>query len=180
MDDILSAKGEIMPRIHFTSGKVMDITEHEYDHIMPKMKNGGIRFYPTKRGDLIPLNSMTMEIITKGLEPAELDPEAKDPVEYKMPDSNETMKYNKKVPEKAEEDKEPKLTDQQKAEKAMADIIAKSNCTHPEETSQICVQETSKGPRYFPICTFCGFRGRYVKKDSLTDEQKTNAQVWAD
>jgi hypothetical protein len=90
------------------------------------------------------------------------------------------MKYNEKIPEKTEEDKEPKLTDEQKAQKQMDDMIAKSNCKHEPEKMEMYQQQTSKGVRFFPVCSFCGKRERYVKADSLTEEQKLTAKVWAD
>lgn len=164
-----------MPRIHFLSGKVMDITMHEYTKIMPKMKNGGIRFYDTRRGDLIPLNSTTIEMITKGDMPAPLE-EAVEVVEYVMPDSQETMKYAAK----AEVVEEKKESDEEKAQRQMNDIIAKSNCAHPKEKSEMYKKDTAKGTRYFPVCTFCGKRERYVKADSLSAEEKLNATVWSD
>lgn len=165
-----------MPRIHFLSGKVMDITMHEYTKIMPKMKNGGIRFYDTRRGDLIPLNSTTIEMITKGDMPAPLD-EVVEPVEYKMPDSQETMKYATTIEPTPEEVSEG---DEAKAQRLMDEMLAKSNCNHPEDKAIIYKKETSKGVRYFPVCSFCGKRERYVKAESLTDEQKLSAKVWAD
>jgi hypothetical protein len=32
--------------------------------------------------------------------------------------------------------------------------------------------------RYFPVCSFCGLRQKYVKADTLTDEQKENAKLY--
>jgi hypothetical protein len=32
--------------------------------------------------------------------------------------------------------------------------------------------------RYFPVCVKCGMRERYVKAESLTDDEKLNAKVW--
>ncbi len=32
--------------------------------------------------------------------------------------------------------------------------------------------------RYFPVCSFCGLRQKYVKADTLSDEQKENAKFY--
>ena len=54
-----------MPKIYFTSGKTLEIEDYEFERIAPKLQRGGIRLYRTAIGNLIPLNSTTMELIEK-------------------------------------------------------------------------------------------------------------------
>jgi hypothetical protein len=54
-----------MPKIYFTSGKTLEITDFEFERIAPKLQMGGIRLYRTAKGNLIPLNSTTIELIEK-------------------------------------------------------------------------------------------------------------------
>ena len=67
---------------------------------------------------------------------------------------------------------------EEKNKRIMDEMMAKSNCTHTN--TAIYRQDTAKGSRYFPVCTFCGKRERYVKADSLTDDQKANSTLWVD
>jgi len=60
----------------------------------------------------------------------------------------------------------------------MKDMYEKSNCKHDDVS--LFAQDTKKGKRYFPVCDFCGHRGRYVKTENLTDEEKEAAQVWVE
>jgi hypothetical protein len=70
------------------------------------------------------------------------------------------------------------LSDEEVKQKQMEDLLAKSSCTHENYT--LHVQQTKKGPRYFPVCEFCGKRERYVKNSSLTVEEKAEAVEWVE
>lgn len=54
-----------MPKIYFVSGKTLEISEYEFSRITPKLQHGGIRLLRTAKGNLIPLNSTTIELIEK-------------------------------------------------------------------------------------------------------------------
>jgi hypothetical protein len=53
--------------------------------------------------------------------------------------------------------------------KAMEDLMSKSNCKHEAEKLELFRQETAKGARYFPVCSFCGKRERYVSEKKIKD-----------
>lgn len=54
-------------------------------------------------------------------------------------------------------------------------MIKKSNCTH-EGLEVLNKQTTTKGERYFPVCSFCGHRGRYIKKENLDAKDMIEAK----
>jgi len=153
-------------RIHFVSGKTLDISELEFRNISPKLGAKGIRCQVSQAGHIIPLNSTTMEYI----EHIEEEEEVRE-----MP--TETL-----VPKQTVEPKvEPKSPDE-----VMNDMLAKSNCKH--ENQSLYLQKTAKGDRYFPVCDFCGKRDRYVSEKKVLDgeydewkyEDIENAKPWVE
>jgi len=73
----------------------------------------------------------------------------------------------------------------------MADMTAKSNCKHEPEKMELYIQHTAKGIRYFPVCSFCGRRERYVAESKImkgeyvgtpnekwTEKDIANAKAW--
>ena len=155
-----------MSTIHFISGKTQEVTVDDVTKLIDKLKYSGIRMMVDRRESstlVIPLNSTTIECIEV-------------PAEYIKKEEPEPTVEKITVGDK-EEDK-PKKSDEEKYQEVMDEMIAKSNCTH--QNQDIYKQETSNGTRYFPVCSFCGKRERYVKADSLSDEQKENAKEWKD
>ena len=153
-------------KIHFVSGKTLDISELEFRNISPKLGAKGIRCQVSHAGHIIPLNSTTMEYI----EHIEEEEEVRE-----MP--TETL-----VPKQTIEPKvEPKSPDE-----VMNDMLAKSNCKH--ENQSLYLQKTAKGDRYFPVCDFCGKRDRYVSEKKVLDgeydewkyEDIENAKPWVE
>jgi len=82
-------------------------------------------------------------------------------------------------------------TPQERNDRALAEMVEKSNCAgnkHKGKEQTIHYQDVMirrKGAkdslpsrRYFPVCTFCGLRQKYVKADTLTDVQKENATLY--
>ena len=63
-------------------------------------------------------------------------------------------------------------------EDLIKEIFKKSDCKH--ENVSLFYQDTKKGKRYFPVCDFCGHRGRYTKNDNLTQEEKDVAKQWTE
>jgi hypothetical protein len=153
-------------RIHFVSGKTLDISDIEFRNISPKLGAKGIRCQVSQQGHVIPLNSTTIEYIELIPEEEELTEETKE----------------EKVIEKKEEDNG--LTPEEKQKKAYDELMAKSNCEHPNQT--LYIQRTAKGVRYFPVCDFCGKRERYVSEKKVRDgeyeewkdEDVDNAKPW--
>ena len=88
------------------------------------------------------------------------------------------------------EEKPESIADRKK--RLRAEMIEKSNCapTH-EGREQILhyqmvnaggsIKKGKKGlpgKRFFNICSFCGLKQRFIKADTLTDENKENAVLW--
>jgi hypothetical protein len=149
--------------IHFTSGKKLEITQKEMDTIAPKLQAGGIRMYRTGKQCLIPLNSNTMELI-------EFVPE----VEAATPKRKiVTIVPKKPLPAEPEPDPQPEeeeektLGAEEREKNAMNRLIEKSNCKHDAEKLELYIQHTAKGVRYFPVCSFCGKRERYVSEKKI-------------
>jgi len=168
LDDKLARESNMSGLIHFSSGKTLEITEFEFQNMSPKLNNKGIRTQKTKDGHLIPLNSMTMEYIEHIVEP-----EAVNILNKEV--AREAMKETIAVRTDAKEPTLPKM-DKQEAPPApktpdeiLAEMTAKSNCKHEPEKLVLYRQHTAKGIRYFPRCTFCGKRERYVSESKIVD-----------
>jgi len=168
-----------MPKIYFTSGKTLEITEYEFEKMAPKLQMGGIRLYRTAKGNLIPLNSTTMELIEKETtedvfvgEQVEVQEEVKKE-EVLKPDLTEHDEMKGAEPITKPAEKKPE-TEQERQDRMMAELVEKSNCLHPRELLEMRFQATKAGNRYFPVCTFCGYRHRYIsvkkiKSGAITD-----------
>lgn len=165
--------------IHFGSGKEQDIETGRFDRFITELKSRGIRLMldtNEERRLLIPLNSHTIEYVIE-----ERDEIVEVPDEDAKEDGltvEEELEAIKAEAIAAKKEVDSKKDIEEKREDAMNEIMAKSNCQHVEV--EIFRHDTTKGSRYFPVCTFCGKRERYVKADSLTDEQKENAELWKD
>lgn len=151
-------------RIHFVSGKTLDISNLEFRNIAPKLGAKGIRCQVSEAGHIIPLNSTTMEYIEN----------IKEEEEENVYEIKEEEVSNVPPPK-------PKTQDE-----ALEDMLAKSNCKHTNQS--LFVQHTAKGVRYFPVCDFCGKRDRYVSEKKVLDgeypewkmEDIDNAKPWID
>jgi hypothetical protein len=177
--------------IHFSSGKTLEITEAEFSNMSPKLNMKGIKTQRTVSGHLIPLNSMTMEYIEHV--PEKADSEINNEPVMK---EHDFMPDIKKAAEKIEEEMKQQVSEPEKpktAEEIMAEMTEKSNCKHEPEKLELYRQHTAKGIRYFPRCTFCGKRERYVSESKIVDgkyegtvnekwtsEDIANAKDWID
>lgn len=162
-----------MVRITFVGGHEREF-DYDWNKVAPKLLQGGLRLFAPYPGILIPLNSATIAMV-----------EYED--EEIIDDNCEIeMEFEEEKLEAAEQEEKPveKKSIEEKKEELMAEMVAKSNCKH--ENTEIYYQEVKTGPRtnqkiarrYFPVCTFCETRERYVKADSLTDEERANAKIW--
>jgi hypothetical protein len=52
-------------------------------------------------------------------------------------------------------------------EELMAEMLEKSNCKHEPDKMVLYRQHTAKGIRYFPRCSFCGKRERYISESKI-------------
>ena len=157
-------------KIYFTSGKVV---EREMDYaetkaMVTRMGGSGIRFYDMRDGRWIPLNSNTIELI----ESENLIVQRK-PVPVEMA-AELTDREDPDATFEQEQLSAP-VSREEKADNVMQDIINKSNCKHEQEKLILSTVGSKKGDRYFYVCSFCGWRGRFVKADSLTPEEIDNA-----
>jgi len=86
---------------------------------------------------------------------------------------------------------EKKESPQERTDRVLAEMKEKSDCAgngHKGKEQVIHFQDVMirrKGAktslpsrRYFPVCAFCGLRQKYVKAESLSDEQKDNATLY--
>jgi hypothetical protein len=168
-----------MVRIHFGSGKTQDLPGTKLDKMVPMLQQRGLRLMKTVDKDtdkvlVIPLNSSTIEFLEDILEEEpKPEPEPEKTVEEQLQEMKTEL-------EEAVEEVESKKDVEEKRQDIENEFLARANCTHPKELEEVYVQTTAKGTKYFPVCSFCGKRGRYVSKVKLTDEQKANAKPWSD
>jgi len=163
--------------IHFSSGKTQEVSTGRLDKFIMELKSRGIKLMLDRNEErvlLIPLNSNTIEFVIDTIEAPKEKPEPVAPV---MTETQE-LKAILQDAEKAKAEVESKKDIEEKRDDAMAELMAKSACTH--ENTRIFRHDTTKGSRYFPVCTFCGKRERYVKADSLSEETRENATLWED
>jgi hypothetical protein len=167
--------------IHFGSGKTLEITEKEFLALPPKLKNGGVRLVQTTRGDFIPLNSNTMEYVEHI---AEIE-EVKNYDTLISQEPAEEVIHIEKVDVEAPEGTmstgeiaKPKETPEEK----LAEMVDKSNCLHEPEKLQLYRQHTARGIRYFPVCSFCGKRERYVSESKINKGEYADTvnEKWTD
>lgn len=164
--------------IHFISGKTQEIETGRFDKFVVELKQRGIRLMVDandERRVIIPLNSNTIEFVEERIDKPEVveEPEVTEEI-----DEVAELEKIKAEAEAAQAEVESKKDIEEQREDAMKELMAKSNCAHVETT--LFRHDTAKGSRYFPVCSFCGKRERYVKADSLTDEERENAQLWKD
>jgi hypothetical protein len=165
-----------MPRIHFSSGKTLEIDEQEFNGISTKLQYKGIRIQVIKStGDLVPLNSSTIEFIEKA-DPT-FDDIFEDMDEVIITDVESVEEEKRRIiaeeqivelPKQEERAVRP-LTDAEKQDKLLAEMIEKSNCTHGDGKQKMFKQDTKQGIKYFPVCTHCGKRERYVSGKKIKE-----------
>jgi hypothetical protein len=166
-------------RIHFSSGKTLNLTKKEFENFAVKLNAKGIKTQYTAEGHLVPLNSMTMEYI----EFVEMDED----IQYNE-FQKEVAAAKAAVTTETPKPIEPKTDDE-----IVADMMAKSNCPHEPDKLELYRQHTAKGIRYFPVCSFCGKRERYVSESKIvkgdyvgtpnakwTEEDLATAKPWID
>ena len=56
------------------------------------------------------------------------------------------------------------------------ELEAKAVCVHKDVS--LYFQNTKKGQRFFPVCDFCGHRGRYIATDKITEDEKATSIEW--
>ena len=192
--------GGIMSNIlHLIDGSTVEIPEERFMKFVQMLTHRGIksvRFDNTilivSRSNIIRIELGEEDGDRQGHETVErkdmesvVVPEVVEGTEDREGDGVEDRKDEPVTEEK------PETPDEQRA-RVLAEMKEKSDCSNSKDHmghEQIIhyqdVTITRKGAksslpsrRYFPVCSFCGLKQRYVKADSLTDEQKDNAKGW--
>lgn len=163
-----------MVRFTFVTGAVQEFP-YNWEKLAPKLTFQGIRLFTPAPNIMIPLNSATIALIERIGDEVE---------ETKTETTTDTVVIEAEPV--VEEEPEPKkeMTEQERKDKILADMKELSSCPHEEY--EYHYQMVMTGPktnqkaakRYFPVCKKCGVRERFVKADTLTDEEKANAKLW--
>lgn len=157
-----------MPKIHFNNGNEVKISEFEYRKLNKRIIAAGIKVFKMDDGTILFLVNQPIAYI-----------DATDLDEKKRKDPSKIPPPPKPTAEAIKENSPVEATEE-KTEKTEYDkFLERANCTHPEEYRKIFFTVAKDGgQRFFPVCTFCGKRERYVKKDSLSDETRANAKEY--
>lgn len=170
-----------MIRFTYANGREVEY-DYDWTKLAPKLQLGGLRLFAPQPGVLIPLNSHTIALIENLSVNEEKD--ENDEKSEEVPERESEEREELEDPQEEKEEPEEKLSIEEKKEKILAEMKAKSDCKHENKT--IYYQEIWTGPknnrkvqkRYFPVCDFCGIRERYVKAADLSQEDKDNAKQW--
>ena len=156
-----------MPKILYASGKEVYIEPEELNRMILKFQTSGVRMAKTKNGNILFLNSNTMDYldvsdlkhnIIPPLSVVEEVVEVVPVVELKIVEVN---------PESAV----------QKEQRALDEIMQKSNCTH-QGLLKYTVSAGVKGKRYAQQCSFCGWRSKFIKAETLTEAEREGAEQY--
>lgn len=171
-----------MPKILYSSGRELYVAPEELSRTILKFQNAGVRMTKVSTGNFLFLNSSTMDYLdvsdmeknvvlpmsvvdeaipTPGSDsqcPAPIVPEYIDPV----------AAFERETKTESATAKEARVLDE---------IVAKSNCEH-KGTLTLYKQQTVKGEKYFQKCSFCGWRGRFVKASSLTADELSKVETY--
>lgn len=164
-----------MPKLHFINGHTIPMTEDQFGGFLKRLNSSGIKYWVDRStGDIVPFTSPSIAFLEREL-----------PVrEEKVEPENSSEETETEVTETAEENEPEPESDQNKAEKALAEMKAKSVCGANKHAGQkqIIYKQAFKAARggkvyykYYPICEFCGEKGRFIAADKLPDDVKDAA-----
>jgi outer membrane biosynthesis protein TonB len=148
-------------RIRFGSGHTVDISLKEFEDAPIMMANKGARVQRFQDGVMVPFLSPTIECIEPRYAEVEVEVE-ESPVVVKKIAQPRPIELN--MPKMDEAPEPPKKKTQQEL---LEEMTAKSNCKHEPNKLELYRQHTAKGIRYFPRCSFCGKRERYVSESKI-------------
>jgi hypothetical protein len=172
-------------KVYFSGSDVTaDLTKTEMENAPVSFSNKGARMMRTKAGDILIFGGTNMSVIKpvwlemddddepnaivikKGtaVGMTELDPEVVAQVEA-LPRMDEQVETPKKKTQ----------------EEIIAEMTAKSDCDHKGKL-ELYIQHTAKGIRYFPRCSFCGRRERYVSESKIVEGKYagTPNEIWTE
>jgi len=142
-----------MSKLVFNTGKEVEFPYHDWDKTILNLKTGGLRM-TLIGGVVVPLNSQNIQFLEKGEPPAK----------------EEVIDVEFTVVEEVEEEEEKELTPQEKQDKLLEEMKAKSDCKHPPEKQELHFQDTKTGRKYFNVCSFCGIRSRFIAMKDLQEQ----------
>lgn len=177
-------------KIHFLSGKTLDISDKDMKELRNRFTNGGVRYWEQRgTGNIILLSSNTIEYVEKIKEEEDNVRERAEGIEESNSERVEQDEDGSKWVSEKDDDPVESVSDESdvqsveetiedKRKRLEAEMLAKSNCKH--ETQVLMYTQTTKGKRYFPVCTFCGKRDRYLSADKIKDGsyKHTNLEHW--
>jgi hypothetical protein len=150
--------------VYFTDGTVTELSRRDTDNFVLRMREGGVRMVHTRDTD-----------------PQQVLVISSCPVSHVILDYKHTPQLPNPVVDNApvkQEDSGPAESGQERAERALVEMKARSDCQHEADKLIYYKIEGSKGTRYFPICSFCGWRGKFVAADTLSEEIKEAALIY--
>jgi hypothetical protein len=171
-----------MPKLHFNNGQERYISENELVGFLKRLANFNIRYFQSREnGDLIFMDNAGLAWM-----------------EREMPEMPKTIKATLSVienPRVVEEsttiDAEEEKEKEDPAVKALREITEKSDCLKNghKGKNQIIFKQNMKtfnkstgkqvdSTRYFPVCEFCGLKGRFMAASKLSDEIRENAKIY--
>lgn len=173
-----------MPKLHFVNGMVKELTEDQYAGFLKRFNNSALKYWGDRNtGDIVPFTSPSICFIEREM-----------PDGHRRPNEREREVETADVDEgDVEADSEPEQTQEERgkdidpAEAVMKEIIAKSDCGKSGHKGQKQIiykqvimtgkrgQKKVPSTRYYPICEFCGQKGRFIAADKLSDELKEAA-----
>jgi len=179
-----------MNTIHMVDGSTIDMPEARFMKFIQMLTHRGIKSVRFDKTILIVSQSNIIRIEIGESDGQESDKpvvvsEVVEGPEVEEGDATDSREDEPKPEERPEgQDK--------KAERILKEMIEKSNCSndanhlgHEQIIHKQQVTMKRKGSkahitstRFFPVCSFCGLKQRYVKADSLSEDQKDNAKLW--
>jgi hypothetical protein len=149
-----------MGKVYFTDGRSVELSPRDTKSFFMRMKEGGVRM-----------------VLTRDTDPQLVIVISACPVSYMELDTAHVPSPAVITEEKAavlQEDATVKGGAAKEAE-VLAEITARSNCKHEAEKMVLHKMDSATGVKYFNICSFCGYRTRFIAAATLSTEQKEAA-----
>jgi len=167
-----------MPKLHFVNGFILDVPEDEYRNLIKRVQHVNIKFWIKKSTeDLVFMNSPSMALLERELPD---DTDGKNEISEGVSDESESEETVVEDVETSEPEKK-----EDPAIVALREMTAKSNChkNKHEGQNQIIYRQNirtknGQSERFFPVCEFCGFKGRFIAATKLNDTIKEAAILW--
>ena len=157
-----------MGTVYFVDGRKVELTAKDTKNFMNRLREGGVRFTLTRDSD----PQLALIISNCPVAYVELD----DSLQTGMGTGEEPPEVLDKPPVRQED--AAKETSVEREKRVLAELLEKSNCAHEPEKIVYFKVTGKTGTRYFPKCSFCGWRGKFVAAESLSEEVREAAQLY--